>query len=520
MIRRCPTREGGFTLVEVLIVMTIMPMVVGAIGTAIVTGLKAQSTVSARLADSSGSQLASAYFARDIQSAADVTTKDSASPFPASCGTAGTAGLLLLSMDWNNKATVVSYWRVQVVSGLSTTYQIVRRYCVGSTTPISSHSLATNVLATQPVVAITCSATAVSCASSTGWIQTYGVSGVVLTVQTAATPAFSYQLTAVPRAWNATSGGVAAGGTPPTPPLVVLGSGASTVTLTGPSNALSVKGAIVLNSSTAGAINVSGASSLSSSSGATYIYNCSSTQADGGPCNNSAITSTGTGNTVPVPASMESPIADPYSALALPPNPSATGACTTVSSATTCTPGIYVTPPALPNLQTVTFNPGNYLFEGSTPLSIAGFGTNVILGTGSYLFNGGLSLGGFFNTLQSGAGGVFLFMGKTASAPGNSGTNAAQLNLAGSYNTVSLAPLSTGTYAGAAYDGMLVFENGAESTQVRIDESASYAWTLTGVVYAAGAPVYLGGSTNGVAVGPVVSSTVAVGGSSAAVAIG
>jgi hypothetical protein len=170
--------------------------------------------------------------------------------------------------------------------------------------------------------------------------------------------------------------------------------------------------------------------------------------------------------------------------------------------------------------QSLTFNPGNYLFEGTTAVSLGGLANSMTLGTGSYIFNGGLTLAGNFNTLQSGAGGVLLFMGRTASAPGNSGTNTAQLNLAGSSNTVNLAPLSTGTYAAGAYDGMQLFQNSADTTQVHIDESGSNAWAATGVIYVPGAQVYLGGSSKGLDVGPVVSSTIAVGGSGAAVVIG
>ncbi|MGA2519819.1 MAG: type II secretion system protein, partial [Acidimicrobiales bacterium] len=85
--------ESGFTLIELLIVLVIMPIVIGGVTVAIISTLQDQQGLQTRLSDSSDSVISSAFFPRDAQSAADVTTNASAtSPSPCSTSAAGMTG--------------------------------------------------------------------------------------------------------------------------------------------------------------------------------------------------------------------------------------------------------------------------------------------------------------------------------------------------------------------------------------------------------------------------------------------
>jgi prepilin-type N-terminal cleavage/methylation domain-containing protein len=64
--------ESGFTLVEILISVTILGILIASVGGALVISLKATDVTKQRLAQSNDVQIASAYLANDVQSASDV----------------------------------------------------------------------------------------------------------------------------------------------------------------------------------------------------------------------------------------------------------------------------------------------------------------------------------------------------------------------------------------------------------------------------------------------------------------
>ena len=91
--------EGGFTLVELLIVMVILPLVVAAVAVAIITAEKNAGTTKARLNDSTNAQITAEYFGPDVQGAQFLTTKNAAgtATTPSVCG-AGTGTTLVLGL--------------------------------------------------------------------------------------------------------------------------------------------------------------------------------------------------------------------------------------------------------------------------------------------------------------------------------------------------------------------------------------------------------------------------------------
>jgi prepilin-type N-terminal cleavage/methylation domain-containing protein len=105
MISRPKGAEAGFTLVELLIVMVILPLIVAAIAVAIISTERNAGTTSARLSDSANAQISSEYYIPDIQSAQFVTTIDVPPPpspgysstIPQVCGD-GTGTSLLLGL--------------------------------------------------------------------------------------------------------------------------------------------------------------------------------------------------------------------------------------------------------------------------------------------------------------------------------------------------------------------------------------------------------------------------------------
>lgn len=123
--------EEGFTLIELIIVIVILPLVIGAVAVALIVTLSDSAGISAKVASSVDAQITSAFYGRDVQSSQYVTTSIPATtPWPAAAGTAvctsGTAKNLVLSLAWGSgtklatgatEESVVSYWRGDLAGG-------------------------------------------------------------------------------------------------------------------------------------------------------------------------------------------------------------------------------------------------------------------------------------------------------------------------------------------------------------------------------------------------------------------
>lgn len=147
--------DGGFTLVELLVVSIILPLVIGALSLGIVAVFSQQSNLTGRLSGSTDLQTMDATYIRDVESASTLTNQST----PPVCGSAGTQ---LLGLTWSGGQTNVSYVEVfgNGSGSLGFNAQIQRLYCVnGSTTPstvmvVSNGAAASALQPTQPAPTI------------------------------------------------------------------------------------------------------------------------------------------------------------------------------------------------------------------------------------------------------------------------------------------------------------------------------------------------------------------------------
>ena len=89
---RMPPRKGeeGFTLIELVIVLVILPLVMGAVAVVMLTSLENQQGIQNKLSDSSDATVSTAYYVRDVESAVAVTTTIAPSDRTFVCGENGT----------------------------------------------------------------------------------------------------------------------------------------------------------------------------------------------------------------------------------------------------------------------------------------------------------------------------------------------------------------------------------------------------------------------------------------------
>ena len=153
--------EAGFTLIELIVTIAILPIVVGGISVALISVFSLQGSVTNRISDSNDSLVASVYFNRDVQSAERMTTSPTVAcgPTPAPTNPAQTQ---LLGLEWgaNTSApggydSVVSYVSVPEVNTQTnaTTYKMLRQVCsyaAGSTLNLTSTITVANDIGSAP----------------------------------------------------------------------------------------------------------------------------------------------------------------------------------------------------------------------------------------------------------------------------------------------------------------------------------------------------------------------------------
>lgn len=134
-------RDDGFTLVEVLLVIVITTIIIGALAAALITSIRVSTETDERVLATRDAQLTSLYFTNDVQSAQSVLTSN-----PADC--AAPSGFLLGLVVDDGK---VVYRTLTSAAG---ELQLERRRCViaGAT---STQVLARDLNPAKPPV-LTC----------------------------------------------------------------------------------------------------------------------------------------------------------------------------------------------------------------------------------------------------------------------------------------------------------------------------------------------------------------------------
>lgn len=176
--RRSVASDSGFTLVELLVVLVILPLLVGAVAEVVIVSVRNDSTVEARISDSMNAQLTSAYFVRDVQGATQISTDPSVFSSGRACGPSVNPGTPLVAML--GPGLNVGYW----LQGVGGTASVTRYSCNGASTvtttvaDVPAHLAAASLSATTSITP-----TQIADAAANGWALT-AASTQVASVQT------------------------------------------------------------------------------------------------------------------------------------------------------------------------------------------------------------------------------------------------------------------------------------------------------------------------------------------------
>lgn len=476
---RANSTEDGFTLVELLVVIVIMPLVIGAISMGLFSVFSLQNGVSGRLVDTGSAQVVSSVFLKDVQSAALITEYPT-TPQCQSAVSPAPAQTQLLGLAWSggpvpsssgslpsSYSTYVSY--VTELDGSS--YSLLRQFCSGfSTTASKTTIVATNLdLAGTAAPTITC-VSATDCAGNnppTGpgvppgsgvWIPTTEIQNVTFNVldlvqsgSGASSTEFQFTLTATPRIFGGSGGGSSSSF--PFAPFTLFG---STSSCDASGNAISPVLVTGNSANSSITINVGGGtgnglmSTGSTCNNSIQLGNNTTLGVSNVATANPALNSV-TGGRSTVTQIYSSTVQDPFTnavpPISPPPVPGGVSTCSApdLSGVSTCPSGVYATDPGVGSASTLDFTGGEYWFQAGLNLN----GKNAQFSNGVYTFGdigttSALSLGG--GTITSNGEGVLFYIKNGAVTFSNS-------------STVNLTGLTS--YLGASYFGIAMWDAAA-----------------------------------------------------------
>ena len=227
--------ESGFSLIELIVVVAIMPIILGGIAVALLSVFSLEGPTGNRIGNSNDELVASSNFNKDVQSAAQITTNTTGySSTVAGCGSLGSKQSQLLGLEWGaNSAitgsatagygyqTVISYVSSLVTNPVTNvqSYQLSRQVCNSgpSATPSSTFTVSSN-LGSAPTVYV-CGATSVTPTTDCGafseitsqfsnpapstvqWAGSNGVTKVAFNIAEPGlrnSPTYNYQLVGLP----------------------------------------------------------------------------------------------------------------------------------------------------------------------------------------------------------------------------------------------------------------------------------------------------------------------------------
>jgi prepilin-type N-terminal cleavage/methylation domain-containing protein len=531
--------DAGFTLIELLLVMVVLPILMGAVVAVIITSLDDQSSVATRLADSADSQVTSAFYVRDVQSAAYMTTTSSPTSTPwTTPSTCGTGSSLVLGLEWPSGSSqdVVSYWQSNLSSAADGASTAGSRSFTSATASIAVGDVGKGIVETDSRGVIPFGTTVSGISPTT---HTLTLSSALSTTQTSISFVLAPQLVRnfCSGSSTATTTAVSQDFFAPTTQAVITCASGAPATCSGSSTTweptTGVSSITLAIKEPSGQYNyaltgvpriVSGATGSTTGGGGGQtippflmlgggdVVNQSSGSItvdgnaviNGGYFNqsNGTFTVTGTGNSI---ETTDSPASS-----ACTPSP-ATCKNISVSSVTSISPAVddplkSVADPTQGTSRgcpsggtlsgTVTLQPGEYTCALTAETS-----ANVTLQAGVYELDGGLSMSS--NTSLTGFG-VLLYVpcnsantgyGQDTWAPSCSGTLSLQSA------KVNVSPL-TGT---SAYAGLWYWQNGGDANQINL-KGPSATVTFGGFLYAPGAIVSLQSGTNGMVMGGTIAS--------------
>lgn len=192
--RRLEGAEEGFTLIELIITIAILPIILGGITVALLSVFGLQDSVQNRVGDSNDELVSASVFNKDAQSAQQIETATA----PA-CGSSGTQ---LVGFEWaqdatGNYDTVVSY----VTQSNGGTTSLVRQSCMSgaSATPTASRVVVQDAGASPGVTFIPSG----FMAANATWAPTQGLYSVTLNIDAPGSK-FPYVLSGLPSAGAST----------------------------------------------------------------------------------------------------------------------------------------------------------------------------------------------------------------------------------------------------------------------------------------------------------------------------
>jgi prepilin-type N-terminal cleavage/methylation domain-containing protein len=159
-------RERGFTLVELLVAITILGVIATPLSMAFITGVRFLGHTDEKFNDSRSALVSAAYFAGDVSGANVIVRNDAAA-----CG----GGTAVVSFDSSDAAGAVGAVQNNEVSyvydtSIPSSYRLLRKYCANAGAAITS--VAGVSLGASPVVTCYDAGNVVdaSCASAT-WVK-------------------------------------------------------------------------------------------------------------------------------------------------------------------------------------------------------------------------------------------------------------------------------------------------------------------------------------------------------------